>query len=61
MANIQSGEAEIVPQNTESYEKTEEVLALLNILVLGRRHVAEGRLTPADQVREKIRLPRSAE
>ncbi|MDE0039131.1 MAG: hypothetical protein OXU77_16500 [Gammaproteobacteria bacterium] len=59
MVTIQTGEAKIVLQSTESCEEKEE-LALLKILELGRRHVAEGRLTPADQVREKIRLPRPA-
>ena len=59
MVTIRSGEATIVRQDTASHEEKEE-LALLKILELGRRQVAEGRLTPADQVREKIRLPRPA-
>ncbi len=61
MVVIQNGKAKIVLQDIASYEKGEETLALINILVLGRRQIADGRLTPADQVREKIRLPRSAE
>ena len=59
MVTIRNGEAKIVRQDNESYEQNEE-LALLEILELGRRQVAEGRLTRAGQVREKIRLPRSA-
>ena len=57
MGTIRTGEAKIVLQDTESYEEKEE-LALLTILELGRRQVAEGRLTPADQVRERILLRR---
>ena len=60
MVTNRNGEAKIVPQDTELHEEMEK-LALLKILELGRRHVAEGRLTPANQVRERIRLPRSAE
>ena len=58
MIITQNGEAKIVVQGIESYEETEETLALLKILVLGKRQVAEGRLTPAVRVREKIRLAR---
>ena len=57
MIIIQNGEAKVVVQGIESYEET---LALLKILMLGKRQVAEGRLTPADRVRQKIRLPRSS-
>lgn len=56
MIITQNGEAKIVVQGIESYEETEETLALLKILVLGKRQVAEGKLTPADRVREKIRV-----
>jgi len=60
MIITQNGEAKIVVQGIESYEETQETLALLKILVLGKRQVAERRLTPADRVRQKIRLPRSS-
>ena len=58
MDTIQNGNAKIV-QDTGPYEEKEE-LALLKILELGRRHIAEGRLTRANQMREKIRPRRSA-
>lgn len=61
MIITQSGDAKIVVQGMESYEETEETLALLKMLMLGKRQVAEGRLTPADRVRGKIRLSGSPE
>ena len=54
MIITQNGEARIVVQGIESYDETEETLALLKILMLGKRQVAEGRLTPAARVRDKI-------
>jgi len=39
----QNGEAKAVLQDLESYEKTQETLALLKILALGQQQLAEGK------------------
>lgn len=46
----QNGEAKVVIQDIESYEQTQETMALLKILALGNRQIEEGRVKPADQV-----------
>jgi prevent-host-death family protein len=52
----QNGEATAVMQDVASYEATQETLALLKILALGRRQVEEGRTVPADEVFRRLRL-----
>jgi len=48
----QNGEAKAVMQDVASYEATQETLALLKILALGRRQVEEGKVvTAAEAVR----------
>ncbi len=51
----QRGEAKAVLQDLASYEATQETLALLKILALGRKQVEEGRVTPAKDVYARIR------
>lgn len=51
----QNGEAKIVVQDIESYEQTQETLALLKILALGNRQIDAGRIAPAAQVFKKLR------
>lgn len=51
----QNGEAKLVVQDIESFERTEETLALLKILALGQREVEEGRVEPADRVLARLR------
>ena len=51
----QNGEAKVVIQNIESYEQTQETLALLKILALGARQVEEGKVQPAADVIERLR------
>ena len=41
MVITQNGEAKIVVQDIESYEQTQETLALLKILALGNRQIEE--------------------
>ena len=55
----QNGEATAVMQDVASYEATQETLALLKILALGRRQVEEGRTLPADQVFRALRKRRA--
>ncbi len=42
-------------QDVESYEKTQETLALLKILALGKRQIEEGKTVPAREAIEKLR------
>lgn len=51
----QNGEAKMVVQDIESYEQTQETLALLKILALGKRQVEEGKARPASEVFERLR------
>jgi len=54
MIITQNGEARIVVQDIESYERAEETLALLKILALGNRQVEQGKVTPARLALEKV-------
>ena len=51
----QNGEATAVMQDVASYEATQETLALLKILALGRRQVEEGKTVPAGDVFRRLR------
>lgn len=51
----QNGEAKVVMMGIESYEQTQETLALLKILALGNRQIEEGRFKPATECIRQIR------
>ena len=51
----QNGEAKVVIQDIESYEQTQETMALLKILALGMRQVEEGKVLPAEDVIKRLR------
>jgi len=51
----QNGEATAVMQDVASYEATQETLALLKILALGRRQIEEGKTVPAEEVFRRLR------
>ena len=51
----QNGEAKVVMQGIESYEQTQETLALLKILALGTRQIEEGKVKPAEDVIKRLR------
>jgi prevent-host-death family protein len=51
----QNGEAKVVMQDIESYERTQETLALLKILALGNRQIEEGKVKPAGDVIKRLR------
>jgi len=51
----QNGEAKVVIQDIESYEQTQETIALLKILALGTRQVREGKVQPAEDVIKRLR------
>ncbi len=55
----QNGEAKVVLQDIESYEQTQETMALLKILALGNRQVDAGNVVPAATVVRRIRERRS--
>ena len=56
----QNGEATAVMQDVASYEATQETLALLKILALGRRQVEQGRTVAADEVFRRLGKRRGA-
>jgi len=51
----QNGEATAVMQDVASYEATQETLALLKILALGKRQVEEGKVVPAAEAFRRAR------
>lgn len=56
----QNGEAKVVIQDIESYEQTQETMALLKILALGMRQVEEGKTLSAEDVIKGLRRGREA-
>lgn len=54
----QNGEAKLVVQDIESYEQTQDTLALLKILALGSRQVENNKVTPAKDAIQHIRQRR---
>jgi prevent-host-death family protein len=55
MVITQNGEAKVVIQDIESYEQTQQTMALLKILALGMRQVEEGNVLPAENVIKRLR------
>lgn len=55
MIITQNGEAKAVIQDVGSYEETQETLALLKILALGRQQVERGEVTPVSEVVKRLR------
>ncbi|HKL26105.1 MAG TPA: type II toxin-antitoxin system Phd/YefM family antitoxin [Desulfuromonadales bacterium] len=51
----QNGEAKVVVQDIESYEQTQETMALLKTLALGTRQIEEGKVQPAGDVVQRLR------
>ncbi|MEW6262759.1 MAG: type II toxin-antitoxin system Phd/YefM family antitoxin [Thermodesulfobacteriota bacterium] len=51
----QNGEAKVVIQDIESYEQTQETLAMLKMLALGNRQVEEGQVQPSTEVMDRLR------
>ncbi len=56
----QNGEAKVVIQDIESYEQTQETMALLKILALGTRQIEEGKVQSAEDVIRCLRERREA-
>ncbi len=51
----QNGEAKLVVQGIESFEQTEETLAMLKILALGNRQIEAGKTEAASTVVKRLR------
>jgi prevent-host-death family protein len=51
----QNGEAKVVIQDIESYEQTQETMALLKILALGMRQIEAGEVLPAGDAIKRLR------
>ena len=56
MVITQNGEAKAVLQDLQSYEQTQETLALLKILALGKQEVEAGNFSPAQDAIVRVRL-----
>jgi len=56
----QNGEAKAVVQDIESYEQTQEAMALLKILALGSRQIEDGKVQPAADVIKRLRNRRES-
>ncbi len=50
-----NGEAKAIMQDIRQYEKTQESLALLKILALGKKEVEEGKVQQMDEVFDEVR------
>jgi len=55
MVITQNGKAKVVIQDIESYEKTQQTIALLKILAIGMRQVEEGKFLPVEKVIKRLR------
>ncbi|MEE8540481.1 MAG: type II toxin-antitoxin system Phd/YefM family antitoxin [Desulfobacterales bacterium] len=51
----QNGKAKVVIQDIESYEQTQQTIALLKILSLGIHQIEEGKVLPAEDVTKRLR------
>lgn len=51
----QNGEAKAILQDLASYEATQETLAMLKIIALGKQDIAASRTEPARDVIERLR------
>jgi prevent-host-death family protein len=51
----QNGEAKVVIQDIETYEQTQETMALLKILALGTRQIEEGKVQSVEEVIRRLR------
>lgn len=51
----QNGEAKAIMQSLAEYERTQETLALLQILALGEKDIEDGKCIPADEVFAQLR------
>ena len=50
-----NGEAKAIIQDIRQYEKTQESLAMLKILALGKKQAEEGKFQPMDEAFDEVR------
>ena len=55
MVITQNGEAKVVLQDIDSFETTQETMALLKVLALGIRQIEAGQVEPAADVIARLR------
>lgn len=60
MIITQNGEAKAVIQDIASYDQTQETLALLKILALGKQEIEAGKVKPVTQVVARLRAKLAA-
>jgi prevent-host-death family protein len=51
----QNGKAKLVVQDIASYERTQEKLALLQLIAMGEQDIAAGRTLPAEEAFRRLR------
>ncbi|MFZ2633588.1 MAG: type II toxin-antitoxin system Phd/YefM family antitoxin [Desulfosalsimonadaceae bacterium] len=51
----QNGEAKVIIQGIDTYEQTQETMALLKILALGNRQIEEGKIILAAKAVKRLR------
>jgi len=51
----QNGKAKLVVQDIASYERTQETLALLKLIAMGRKELAEGKGIPLEDAFKKLK------
>jgi prevent-host-death family protein len=56
----QNGKAKVVIQDIDSYEQTQETMALLKILALGMHEIEKDSVLPAEDVIKRLRERREA-
>ena len=56
----QNGEAKVVIQDIQSYEQTQQTIAVLKILSLGMRQIDEGKIISAEDAIKNIRHRRES-
>ena len=49
-----NGEARAIIQDIRQYEKTQESLAMLKVLALGKKEAEEGKLQPMDEAFDEV-------
>ena len=54
MIITQHGEAKVVIQDIDEYERIQEALALLKMIAQGQKDLEEGRTTPAEEVFKEL-------
>lgn len=50
-----NGEAKAVLQDIDSYEQTQEAIALLKIIAMGQKEIREGKVLPLEEAFRQIR------